>query len=394
MAEIRLPRTLGRYTLFDFVGRGGMAEIYLARVKTDLGAARHAVVKVILPDIAERKEFADMLVAEAKLASRLNHANIVQVFDLGKDNEQLYIAMEYVEGFDLAALLRRCSREKVKFPIEYALHVIMEALAGLDYAHRQGVVHRDVSPSNVLISFDGEVKLCDFGIARANALAEGAAQLADEAIKGKAGYMSPEQARGEDVDARSDVFAAGILLWELAQGRRMYKAQGSDKNAALLALASAAEIPALETRGLPHEEKLFSIVSKALEKSRAQRFASAAAMRRELEGWMQEAKLGPSVLELGRWLMTTFGEDVVSHRRARERAVRALEAGPPARVTPITSSAPESSDDEAPPESLVATSVDAKTTERSIDPEPSVPWAYIAVGVFVATIILVGVLLR
>jgi serine/threonine-protein kinase len=371
VAEIRLPRTLGRYTLFDFVGRGGMAEIYLARQKTDLGAARHAVVKVILPEIAERKEFGDMLVAEAKLAATLNHTNIVHVHDLGRADAggvgQLFIAMEYVEGFDLAALLRRCSREKVKLPIEYAMHVILEALAGLDYAHRQGVVHRDVSPSNILISFEGEVKVCDFGIARANALAEGTGQLADEAIKGKAGYMSPEQARGEDVDARSDVFAAGILLWELLQGKRMYKAEGHDKHVKLLAIARAAEIPALETRSLPDEERLFGIVRKALAPSRDDRWASAAAMRKELEGWVKDAKLGASVLKLGEWLTTTFGEDVVSHRRARERAVRALETGPAARVTPIVEAKPEI--EEPPPESLVATSLDATSLDKASEPK-------------------------
>jgi serine/threonine-protein kinase len=380
---IRLPRTLGRFTLFDFVGRGGMAEIYLARQKTDLGAARHAVVKVILPEIAERKEFADMLVAEAKLAASLNHTNIVHVFDLGKSDQQLYIAMEYVEGFDLSTLLRRCSKEKVKLPIEYALHVILEALAGLDYAHRQGVVHRDVSPSNVLVSFEGEVKLCDFGIARANALAEGAAQLSDEAIKGKAGYMSPEQARGEDVDARSDVFAAGILLWELVQGRRMYKAEGPDKNAALLVLARAAEIPELETRGLPDEERLFGIVKKALAPSRDDRFASASAMRRELEGWVQDQKLGASVLKLGDWLSTTFGADVVSHRRARERAIRALEAGPAASIKPIVDAPPPESEDEGPPpESLVATTADSSVAAKP-PPEKSSSTGFMVFGVMV-----------
>jgi len=348
-----------------------MAEIYLARQRTDLGAARHAVVKVILPEIAERKEFSDMLVAEAKLAATLNHANIVHVHDLGRVDEQLFIAMEYVEGFDLAALLRRCSREKVKLPTEYAMHVILETLSGLDYAHRQGIVHRDVSPSNVLVSFEGEVKLCDFGIARANALAEGAAQLADEAIKGKAGYMSPEQAKGEDVDARSDVFAAGILLWELVQGKRMYAPKGG------LELARAANIPALETRGFPDEERLFDIVRKALATRRDDRFASAAAMRKELEGWVQDNKLGASVLKFGEWLTTTFGSDVLSHRRARERAVRALEAGPAARVTPIVEEKKEEID-EPPPESLVATAMEKKES-----PQPSSPFGMIIVGAIV-----------
>src|SRR5271166_2679559 len=148
----RLPRTFGPYTLFDFIGRGGMAEIYLARQKTDFSGVRLCVVKQILPDLAGDRKFSEMLVHEAKLAARLNHANIVQVFDLGRADERLFIAMDYVEGFDLNDLLRRCSRAKVPMPFELAVHVLREALKGLDYAHRRtdddgrrlGIVHRDV----------------------------------------------------------------------------------------------------------------------------------------------------------------------------------------------------------------------------------------------------------
>src|SRR5271155_4330830 len=196
----RFPRKFGRYALFDFIGKGGMAEIFLARAHTELGAARLCVVKQILPQYATHPQFAEMLIHEAKLAARLSHAHIVQVFDLGREGDQLYIAMEYVEGFDLNALLRRCSQRRIPLPLEFALRVVADTLTGLDYAHRRendegkplGIVHRDVSPSNVLVSLEGEVKVCDFGIARANdvVLSESGAQM-DEAIKGKAGYMSP-----------------------------------------------------------------------------------------------------------------------------------------------------------------------------------------------------------
>src|SRR5438552_8487653 len=175
-ASGRLPRKFGRYALFDFVGKGGMAEIFLARAHTDLGAARLCVVKQILPEFAHHPQFAEMLIHEAKLAARLNHAHIVQVFDLGREGDQLYIAMEYVEGFDLNLLLRKCSAQKIPLPFEFALRIVCDALKGLDYAHRRtnddgtplGIVHRDVSPSNILISLEGEVKVCDFGIAHAN----------------------------------------------------------------------------------------------------------------------------------------------------------------------------------------------------------------------------------
>ena len=135
--ESPLPRNVGRYTLFDKIGRGGMADIFLARAQTDLGVTRLVVLKQILPHLAESREFSDLLITEAKLAARLDHANVVQVHDLGRADGFLYIAMQYVEGFDLTELLRRCSRTKTALPVQYALLIVIEALRGLDYAHRR-----------------------------------------------------------------------------------------------------------------------------------------------------------------------------------------------------------------------------------------------------------------
>jgi serine/threonine protein kinase len=330
-----LPRRVGVYTLFDFIGRGGMAEIFLARAHTELGAVRLCVVKEILPEFSENKEFAEMLTFEAKLAARLSHANIVQVFDLGRTDGHLFIAMEYVEGLDLNALLRRCTMEKVSLPVEFAIGIIVEALRGLDYAHRRndddgkplGIVHRDVSPSNVLVSFDGEVKLCDFGIAKANELVEPAqgSVASDENIKGKAGYMSPEQARGESVDARADVFSAGILLWELASGHRMYK---PSSDVPLLEQARRAEITEPRKRGLPEEELLHSVIMKALSVDREQRYATAADLLTALEAYMAKAKLVMSPLRLGDWMNQHFGAEITMQRRAREQALSAKSLPP------------------------------------------------------------------
>jgi serine/threonine protein kinase len=350
-SSILLPRTFGRYALFDFIGRGGMAEIYLARQKTELGPARRCVVKQILPQFASDPAFSEMLVHEAKLAARLSHANVVQVFDLVREGERLFIAMEYVEGFDLNDLLRRCSEAKVPLPFELAVHVVCEALKGLDYAHRRtdddskplGLVHRDVSPSNLLVSFEGEVKVCDFGIARANDVigapsAGSAAHELGEALKGKAGYMSPEHARGEAIDARADVFAAGIVLWELAAGRRMYKVgEGRDS---LLEQARRASLPELPRNGLPAEDKLRRIVAKALAPQPHARYPSAAAMHRDLDSYAVSAKLMTSPLELGEWLKRTFGEEILSRRRARERATEALEKGAPLVLEQIAAPTP------------------------------------------------------
>jgi eukaryotic-like serine/threonine-protein kinase len=323
-----LPRKFGRYTLFDAIGKGGMAEIFLARAETELGATRLAVVKQILPQFSGSSEFADMLIHEAKLAARLNHAHIAQVFDLGREGDQLYIAMEYVEGLDLNALLRKCSQEKVALPVEFALGIVCDVLRGLDYAHRRmneegeplGLVHRDVSPSNVLVSFEGEVKLCDFGIAHANNAisADSAGHEAEEALRGKAGYMSPEHARGARIDARADVFATGILLWELLAGRRLY----STKNdASLLEQARRADVPPLAERGLPDEPRLHDIVAKSLAKDIDDRYASASAMLRDLEDYMVSAKFTVSPLRLGDWMVQSFGTAAVTARKALERDI-------------------------------------------------------------------------
>ncbi len=331
-----LPAKLGRYTLFSHIGRGGMANIYLANAESDLGARRLVVIKEVIDELAHDAKFADMLVAEAKLAAELDHANVVKVEDLARDGT-LFIAMEYVEGVDLRETLRRCAKAKLPLPVEFSLRIVCETLSALRFAHRfrdargaaKPVVHRDVSPSNVLLSFEGEVKLCDFGIARANPLAT---PNAPEAIQGKAGYMSPEQARGGAVDARSDVFAAGIILWELLSGRRLYKAKEGEK---LLAVAERAEVPALAPRGLPFEDELHAIVVRALERDPEARWQSADAMLRAVEDYAMRAHLVASPLRFGAWLTDHFGADVIDPRRAGERAMRALALGPPAVLEPI-----------------------------------------------------------
>jgi serine/threonine protein kinase len=346
----RLPRRFGAYLLFDRIGRGGMAEIFLARAATGLGAARLVVVKQILPELAGDAAFARMLVAEAKLAARLRHANVVQVYDLGREDERLFIAMEYVEGCDLNALLRQLSRTKTPLPLEFALFVVREVLSALSYAHRArddggaplGLVHRDVSPSNVLISFEGEVKLCDFGIARALAVPPDESATPRDSrpsnappgtsrVVGKSAYMAPEQARGEAIDARADVFAAGILLWELCAGRRMYR--GSEPE--MLALARAGEVPSLPERGLPEEAALRELLARALAPSADARFASAADFQRELDAYASRTRLIASPLRFGSFLAEHFGAELIAARRSRERGALALELGPPAVLEPL-----------------------------------------------------------
>jgi len=338
-----LPRTFGHYTLFEQIGKGGMAQIYLARAETELGATRLSVVKQILPAFADDPRFAEMLIHEAKLAARLSHRRIVQVFELGKEKENLYIAMEYVEGFDLNSLLRQCTEQKIPLPAPHALGIIADVLEGLDYAHRRDdesgkplcIVHRDVSPSNVLISYEGEVKLCDFGIAAANDLVK---EEATEALKGKAGYMSPEHARGESIDARADVFAAGIILWELLAGRRLYRPKSEIP---LIDQARAADIPPLPDKGVPNHAVLEAIVRRALAKDRDERYPSAGAMLRDLEAYLADNGMLASRLKLGEWIATSFGTGLIEKRRASER--RLPKSSPPPRSSERMRSASASS---------------------------------------------------
>ncbi len=338
---LRLPRDVGPYTLFAPIGRGGMAELFLARRQTELGATRRVVVKLILPAFADDPRFSEMLVREAKLAAGLSHRHVVQVFDLGRHEDHLFIAMEHVEGLDLAAIVRLCAERNEPLPLAHALAIVSDVLEGLDHAHRRrgedgaplGLVHRDVSPSNVLVSYEGEVKLCDFGIAHANEVHRHVSEedARNEALKGKAGYMSPEHARAEPLDARADVFAAGILLWELLAGRRLYLPKGP---VPLLEQARLAVVPPLPERGIPEHAALEAIVRKALSADVNDRYPSAAAFARALEDYLVATRLLASRRELGAWLTTTFGTALSDELRLTESQL------PPARPSsrPVSAS--------------------------------------------------------
>ena len=228
--EDRSGQLFGKYELLEKIGAGGMAEIYRARARGVEGFEKILCVKKILPVYAKNRAFIEMLVAEAKLSSLLQHANVVQIYDLGQQEGLFYIVMEYVHGCDLLQLLTACTQRKERIPTELALFVISEVAKGLAYAHtatdRRGrplnIIHRDVSPSNVLLSFDGDVKVVDFGVARADleSQEEDEGGKKSSALKGKLGYMSPELVTGGEIDHRSDIFALGIVLWEALTLRR------------------------------------------------------------------------------------------------------------------------------------------------------------------------------
>jgi serine/threonine-protein kinase len=322
-----LPTRFGSFYLFDLIGRGGMAEIFLAKTFTSLGTERLSVIKRILPHLSEDKVFCEMLIAEAKLCARLSHANVVHTHDLGVIRDQYYIAMEYIEGFDLNQLLSLLSKAQTSLPLQFGIYIIMETLQGLDYAHRLsdtggaplGIIHRDVSPTNVLISTEGDVKVCDFGIAKATMSDVGQIHLDEYHLKGKVAYMAPEAIGGQQaVDRRADLYAAGILLWELLSGRRLYKRKDENET---MALAQEAAAPRLVDRGFPEYERLADMVEKALSKNPSERYQSGAEFIDALSEYLHRNKLIVSQLKFADFLMEHFGEDLYRHRREREKVL-------------------------------------------------------------------------
>ncbi len=257
-----------------------MAEVFLARRRGAAGIAKRLVVKRMRPDLTSDPRFAEMFLREARVATQLSHKNIVSVFDVGRDQEGLFLAMEYIDGPDLAAAMFGARERGLRFDPLVAAHIASEVAAGLDYAHRVrdeagaqlGLVHRDITPRNILLSLDGDVKVTDFGVAVL------AGDSTDQR-RGTVPYMSPEQARGEPVDPRADLFSLGLVLYELLAGQRAYA--GADKDA-VLALARAGEVPPL---GPDAPAELARLVARATAPRPDDRFASAREMQRDLAGW-------------------------------------------------------------------------------------------------------------
>ena len=287
------PKQMGRYRLLNQIGEGGMAEIYIATAQGPEGFERHFVVKRLLPQLAGRKEMVSQFIDEARLQARLLHSNIVSVFDFGTAGEEFFMALEYVHGRDFQQVVDRHVQVMGR-PLSVALvfYVASEVLEALAYAHARtsavgeplGIVHRDISPANVLVSFLGEVKLSDFGIVKAE---ERVSQTDHGVIKGNVSYMSPEQARSESVDLRSDLFSLGMMMFYALTGRTFYQ---SETMMGRLMLAAVGPTPEqLETvRQLPAEAA--AILEKALSPDPAARYQSADDFARALAGGLTGAR--------------------------------------------------------------------------------------------------------
>ena len=263
--------------MLDRIGAGGMAEIFRAKTFGAAGFEKEFAVKLILPSLVDDDEFVEMFINEAKIAVKLYHANIVQVFDLGEIETQYYIAMEYVHGKDLLDVLARCAEMDIHIPLHIVLFVTMEMLKGLDFAHRArdpygedlNIIHRDISPSNILISYAGDVKVGDFGVAKA----AHQRQLTESGtLKGKVGYMSPEQVMGEVIDARSDIFSAGIVFFEAISMSRLF-AGGADLDV-MMRVRDANIESRLDAAG-PLPTGIQDIVRRALSRHREERYQTA-----------------------------------------------------------------------------------------------------------------------
>jgi serine/threonine protein kinase/predicted ATPase/class 3 adenylate cyclase len=269
------------------VGTGGMAEVFLAKTALAQGLNKILVIKKIHSAYARSSQFAVMFRDEAKIAVTLNHPNIIQVFDYGQVGDTFFLAMEFVEGMDLLRLLQEAAKAKQRLPYGLSAYIVQQLAKGLDYAHRKpdeygqplGIVHRDISPQNILLSWDGAVKIVDFGIARARDVHE-----EQGVIKGKFAYMSPEQARGEPVDCRSDVFAAGIVLFELVCARPLFHGKGKEA----LEMVKSGAIPRPKDYAPELPDSLERIILKALAFHRNDRFQTARDLQNELGRFLLE----------------------------------------------------------------------------------------------------------
>ncbi len=284
-----MPKAVGRYQIVDRLAVGGMAELFKATLTGEHGFAKLVAIKKILPHLATDHSFVEMFIDEARITAQLDHRHIVQVFELGTDADTPYIAMQYVDGLDVLALLRECARSQIRLPPDLAALIARDVLDALDYAHNAldasgrplGIIHRDISPGNVLLSWRGDVKLTDFGIARA---AERRHKTEAGTLKGKYGYMSPEQVSGSEVDTRSDLFSVGILLAEMVMARRLFT---STNDLDILLMVRDARLDRLHKYATEFPVELRVLTTRALQRRPEDRWQSAAQFRDALDEWLR-----------------------------------------------------------------------------------------------------------
>ena len=315
--------TFGRYELLRKIAIGGMGAVYLARQKGPVGFQKLLVLKRLLPHLSEDDEFIQMFLDEGRIAAHLNHPNIAQIYDLGDVDGQYFIAMEYVHGEAVGPLGLRAQQRKVVIPLGLKCRIIADAAAGLDHAHqarspsgrKMGLIHRDVSPQNVLVGFNGNVKLIDFGVAKVSGKLS---QTIVGTIKGKHAYMSPEQARGEELDARSDVYGLGTVFYELLTNQRLFKRESDI--ATLKAVVGARVPPPSEVvPGAP--KSLDALVMKALARKREERYQSAGEFQLAIEDFLLAERLPGTQAHLNAFMKELYASELDEDRVASEPTV-------------------------------------------------------------------------
>jgi serine/threonine protein kinase len=307
----------GKYILLSKISSGATAAVYRAKIRGEAGFERLVVVKRILPHMAGDPEFVNTFVREAKTAARLNHTNICPIYELGKVGESLYMAMEWIAGKDLGAITRRLHKRGEVMPPVLAAFVAAKLCDALDYAHSlkdargnpAGIIHRDLSPTNIMISYEGQVKLIDFGLAKAAGRAQ---QTNVDALKQKLGYMSPELVKGRAPDARSDLFGVGVCLYELVTGRRLFA--GKD-DIATLKMVSTASVPPPSALVEDAPEDLELIIMRALEREPEDRWQSASEMAQALAGFIANNDPRFGTQKAAEWMLGHFQKDMVDEQK-------------------------------------------------------------------------------
>ncbi len=321
MGVLAKPIPFGKYFLLEKLNTGGMAEVFKAKTFGVEGFERIVAVKKILPSIAEDKEFISMFIDEAKIAGQLSHANIAQIFDLGNINDEYYIALEYVPGHDLRVIYDRCVRQNRKLDIGCVCYIISKICEGLDYAHNKkdangepmNIIHRDISPQNILISYEGDCKLIDFGIAKATNKTS-ATQVG--ILKGKFSYMSPEQVSGKtNIDRRSDIFALGIVLFEMLTLKRLFLGASDFETLEKIRKVEVSP-PTLYNSDIP--EELEDIVLKALEKDVTQRYQTANELQEAIQRFMFKANIYYTAKDLSEFMHSMFAQEIALEQKKSE----------------------------------------------------------------------------
>lgn len=310
-------RRLGRYELVHTLGQGGMGEVYLAKITGAAGFEKPCIVKTVLPALLSDRQFLDRFHHEAQVLVHLVHANIAQVYDMGEAEGTYFMALEYVAGVDLAQVLEQARQTKTQLPVPVVLYLGQRMMEGLGYAHRKagpdglplGIVHRDISPHNVMVSYEGEVKVIDFGLAKSAARSK---YTMPSTVMGKLGYMSPEQARAEALDHRSDIYSAGVVLWELLAGRQLvpYGTTGE-----MVAAMANPRIPSLCELRPDVSPELDATLRRALATAPGERYARADDLARALATHFVQSGAQLGAEEVGNYVRNLCPEAFAAQRR-------------------------------------------------------------------------------